>query len=113
MTSEEPTQWPVLYDVSPKGPVKYVDKARHGDLIVQKKDIKIFPAVKKNTCKHLLQVTGEPLSLSIMSSQCPTILLVIFSLWVSVCLLLYRIWTLRLPLRLAWFDWQEKDDQQT
>lgn len=47
MTSEEPTQWPVLYDVSPKGPVKYVDKARHGDLIVQKKDIKIFPAVKK------------------------------------------------------------------
>lgn len=110
MTSEEPTQWPVLYAVLLKGPVKYADKARHGDLIIQKKDIKIFPAVKKNTCKHLLQVTGEPLSLS---SQCPTILLFIFSLWVSICLLLYRICTLRLPLRLAWFDWQEKDDQQT
>lgn len=37
MISEEPTQWPVLYAVSLKGPVKSVDKARHGDLIVQKK----------------------------------------------------------------------------
>lgn len=70
MILEEPTQWPLLYPVLLKGPVKHADKARHGDLMVQKKkNIKIFPAVKKNTCKHLLRVTGEPLSLSVMSSH--------------------------------------------
>lgn len=116
MILEEPTQWPLVYAVFLKGPVKYADKARHGDLMVQKKkkDIKIFPAAeKKNTCKHLLRVTGEPLSLSVMSSQCPATLLFTVSLWVSVCLLLYRIWTPRLPLRLVWFDWQKEDYQQT
>lgn len=50
LISEEPTQRPVLYNVSLKGPVKYKDEARHGDLTAQKKKkelIKIFPAVKK------------------------------------------------------------------
>lgn len=50
MILEEPTQWPLVYAVFLKGPVKYADKARHGDLMVQKKkkkDIKIFPAAEK------------------------------------------------------------------
>lgn len=47
MTSEEPTQWPVLYTVLPKGPVKYADKARHGDLIIQKKRHKNIPCSEK------------------------------------------------------------------
>lgn len=44
MILEEPTQWPLVYAVFLKGPVKYADKARHGDLMVQKKkkDIKIL-----------------------------------------------------------------------
>lgn len=77
MISEVPTRRPLLYAALLKGPEKYADKARHGDLTVQKKKkqlIKIFPAVKKNTCKHLLRVIGDPLSLPVMSSQCPTIL---------------------------------------
>lgn len=37
MILEEPTQWPLVYAVFLKGPVKYADKARHGDLMVQKK----------------------------------------------------------------------------
>lgn len=48
MVSEEPTQWPVLYTVSLKGPVIYEDKARHGDLTVQKKRIyKNIPCSEK------------------------------------------------------------------
>lgn len=56
MTSEEPTQWPALHTVSLKGPVKYEDEARQGDLAVQtKRTYKNIPcSEKKNACKHLL-----------------------------------------------------------
>lgn len=48
MTSEEPTQRPALHTVSLKGPVKYEDKARHGDLAVQtKRTYKNIPCSEK------------------------------------------------------------------
>lgn len=61
MILEEPTQWPLVYAVFLKGPVKYADKARHGDLMVQKKkkDIKIFPAAEKK--KIHVNISSESL----------------------------------------------------
>lgn len=39
MISEVPTRRPLLYAALLKGPEKYADKARHGDLMVQKNNL--------------------------------------------------------------------------